>query len=112
MVVYFCSASVAVCAQKSTDPKAFILLKHITGSAKHIAAEVIEFTLKYIEPRFCDYSHEIQFGEIGEGDLLTWRRVKNKLASINLPCPRLPSRTVSSAEPVAEAAYLLVGRDV
>ena len=77
MVVYFCSASVALCAQKSTDPKAFIFLKHFTGSAKNIAADVIEMALEYIEPRFCDYTHEIQC-EIGEGDVLTWRLVKNE----------------------------------
>jgi hypothetical protein len=60
MLLYLRSPSVALCAQKSTDGKAFIFLKYFTGSAKHIAAEVIEFTLKYIEPRFCDYSHEIR----------------------------------------------------
>ena len=78
MVLYLRSFSVALCAQKSTDPKAFILLKHFTGSAKNIAAEVTEMALEYIEPRFCDYSHEIQFGEIGEGDVLPWRLVKNE----------------------------------
>ena len=33
--------------------------------------------LEYIEPRFCDYSHEIQC-EIGENDVLTCRLVKNE----------------------------------
>ena len=77
MVLYLRSFSIALCAQKSTDPKAFILLKHFTGSAKNIAADVIEMALEYIEPRFCDYSHEIQC-EIGENDVLTCRLVKNE----------------------------------
>jgi hypothetical protein len=84
MVLYLCSPSVALCAQKSTDPKAFILLKHFTGSAKNIAADVIEMAIEYIEPRFCDYSHEIQFGEIGEGDVLTWRLVENEELGTNV----------------------------
>jgi transposase len=45
MVLYLCSPSVALCEQKSTDPKAFMLLKHFTGSAKNIAADVIELAL-------------------------------------------------------------------
>jgi hypothetical protein len=78
MVVYLRSPSVALCAQKSTDPKAFVLLKHFTGSAKNIAADIIEMAREYIEPRLCDYSHEIQFGEIGEDDVLTCRLMKNE----------------------------------
>jgi hypothetical protein len=84
MLLYLRSRGVFLGAQKSTDPRAFILLKHFTGTAKNIAAEVIEVTLKYIEPRFCDYSHEIQFGEIGEGDELTWRLIKNEELGTNV----------------------------
>jgi hypothetical protein len=76
--------SAVLCAQKSTDPKAFILLNHFNGSAKNIAAEVIEMALQYIEPRFCDYSHEIQFGEIGgDDDPIPWRLVENERCAWN-----------------------------